>query len=180
MKTLLVACLLGAALVAASDASAGLFGSARQYGTITVPPEWAGIWQTTDSTYDCKGVLQSVTTSLDTLCAGQTFESDTTVSCTGSATSTTFDEHCTATGEIAPDCNYNLDLVTHGTRTGDTFFAVTVYHGTYVGSGSPCGLLPDQCQQINQHSTRTGPAPTEYCSTPAEPTSWGRVKSIYR
>ena len=40
-------------------------------GDVTVPPEWDGIWVSTDSTYDCNDVLQSVDTYNDTLCAGQ-------------------------------------------------------------------------------------------------------------
>jgi len=56
---------------------------------------WDGIWETTDSTYDCNDVLQSVDTFTDTLCAGQliSFAEDPSgsgmnITCTNSATAT--------------------------------------------------------------------------------------------
>ena len=182
MKSLLVACLLGAAFLAVSDASASPFQRLKQYGSITIPPEWAGTWSSTDSVYDCNGVLQSVSTSLDTLCAGVRFDfqSDSTISCSGSATATTFEEHCTGTGDAGPDCQYTLTLDAHGTRNGDSFFSVNVFQFQFSGTGPGCDQIPDQCTQTNSHSTRTGPAPAEYCATPVRSTTWGKVKSQYR
>ena len=78
------------------------------------------------------------------------------------------------------DCNYSFDIETHGTRSGDSFFSVSVFQTQYSGTGEGCDLFPDTCDQINSHATRTGPAPAAYCSTPAQRTTWGQVKSRYR
>ena len=182
MKFLVITFLLGTALLAAGSVSARVPSPRGPVvsGSITVPPEWAGVWQYTDTTYDCNGAFQSTDSGLDTLCAGATFDTSSTISCTGSATSTTFSQHCTATGEVAPDCNYNYDIVTHGTRTNDTFFSVSVFNVTYSGTGVVCGFLTDSCTQTNSHETRIGPAPSAYCSTPAAPTTWGKLKATYR
>ena len=177
----MTALILGA--LAASSAAANPFARNQRpviNGSITVPPEWAGIWQSTDSTYDCNGVFQSTSTTLDTLCAGVTFESDTTFSCSGSVDANTYTQHCSGSGEVFTDCTYTFDIQTHGTRSGDSFFSVSVFSTTYTGTGKGCDFLPDDCTQINTHSTRLGPAPSAYCATPVESTSWGRVKSLYR
>ena len=181
MKLLVCAVLLGALAESAADANP-FAKSPRSIvqGGITVPPEWAGIWQTTDSTYDCTGALLSSGASFDTLCAGVTFEQDPDFSCTGSVDANSYTQHCTGSGEIFPDCNYTFDVQTHGTRTGDTFFSVSVLTTTYSGTGEGCDFLPDMCQQFNSHATRIGPAPTKYCSTPVEGTTWGQIKSQYR
>jgi hypothetical protein len=180
MKLLVTALVLASALLFAGSASAYHTPAGTIHGDVVIPPEWAGIWQTSDSTYDCNGVLQGVSSGVDTLCAGTRFDTTSTISCTGSATSTTFNQHCTGSGEVFTDCNYTIDVLTHGTRSGDTFFSVSVFQSTYAGTGKGCDFFPDQCQQINTHSTRTGPAPAAYCASPAAPTSWGKVKASYR
>lgn len=182
MKFLVCALVLGSALLAAGPASARIpaVRGPIANGDIVVPPEWAGVWQYTDTTYDCTGAFQSTSTGFDTLCAGAHFDTSSTISCTGSATSTTFSQHCTASGEIVPDCNYNFDIVTHGTRTGDTFFSVSVFNTTYTGTAPECSFFPNDCTQTNSHSTRIGPAPPEYCATPAAPMTWGKLKATYR
>lgn len=181
MKLLVCALILGA--LAASSASANPFAKNHRpviNGSITVPPEWAGVWQSTDSTYDCTGAFTGTSSSLDTLCAGVTFESDTTFSCTGGADGTSYFQHCTGSGEVITDCTYTFDINTHGTRSGDSFFSVSVFSTTYAGTGKGCDFFPDSCDQTNTHSTRIGPAPPAYCATPVVGTSWGRVKSQYR
>lgn len=185
MKALSFALVLVATACAVSSASAAppvpvRHGPAILGGNITVPPEWAGIWQSTDSTYDCNGVLKSVSTSLDTLCAGVTFYQDPSFTCTGTADADSYFQHCTGGGEIFTDCNYSFDLVSHGTRSGDTFFGVSVFQTSYSGTGKGCDLFTPSCQQINSHTTRTGPAPAEYCASPTLPSSWGSLKSRYR
>jgi hypothetical protein len=182
MKLIVTLVLLGSALLFAGTASARVPSKHGPVvsGSITVPPEWAGVWQYTDTTYDCNGAFKSTSSGFDTLCAGATFDTSSTVSCTGSATSTTYSQHCTASGEVAPDCNYNFDIVSHGTRTNDTFFGVSVFNVTYSGTGEVCAFLTNSCTQTNTHETRIGPAPTEYCSTPAAPTTWGKLKASYR
>jgi len=182
MKLLVCALLLGALAASAADASPFAARSRSLLGGgITVPPEWAGIWQSTDTTYDCNGVFMNTTSSLDTLCTGQTFEDDDpTISCTGSVDANTYTQHCTGSSEFIPDCTATFDILTHGTRSGDSFFSVTVFQTTYAGTGEGCDLIQDFCQQFNSHSTRIAPAPAEYCATPVEGMSWGKVKSLYR
>jgi hypothetical protein len=181
MKLLVCALILGA--LAASSASANPLASHNRRaidGTITIPPEWAGIWQSTDSTYDCTGAFTGTTSSLDTLCAGVVLESDTTFSCTGGIDANTYFQHCTGSGEIFTDCNYTFDVNSHGTRSGESFFSVSVFTTTYSGTGKGCDFFTDSCDQTNTHSTRIGPAPSAYCATPVVGTSWGKVKSQYR
>jgi hypothetical protein len=155
-------------------------GMARMGGTITVPPEWAGIWAISDTIYDCTGAFQSASTVTDTLCAGASFQQDSTITCTGSATSTTYQQTCDGGGEVFTDCAYTFHLDAHGTRNGENYFSVTTITTTYSGTGKGCDLFPDNCTQINTHATRTGPAPTVYCSTPVRSSTWGQLKALYR
>lgn|SRR5690349_9588364 len=184
MKTLVSAFALVATVVLVANASASpvlqRHGPVLLGGSITIPPEWAGIWSSSDSTYDCNGVLQSTSTSLDTLCAGVVFYQDPSFNCTGSADGTSFQQHCTGSGEVFPNCNYSFDLVSHGTRSGDSFFSVSVFQQNYSGTAKGCDLFPPSCSQVNSHSTRTGPAPSAYCASPVQAGSWGRLKSLYR
>src|SRR5262245_7672446 len=59
MKLFVCALLLGTALLVAGSASARPFFRPPNVpaGEIVVPPEWAGIRQSVDSTYDCNGDL---------------------------------------------------------------------------------------------------------------------------
>ena len=182
MKLIVCALVLGSALLLAGSASARPFFRPGNVplGEIVVPPEWAGIWSYSDTTYNCQGQVVGTNSGLDTLCAGVRFDTDPSVSCTGSADGNSYQQHCTSSGEVFPDCNYTIDVQTHGTRTGDSFFSVTVFTATYSGTGKGCDQFPDQCQQINSRATRIGEAPAKYCATPAEQTTWGQLKSLYR
>jgi len=180
--------LLALGFVAAESAAAGLptFGGRHILagGSDPVPPEWAGIWTTVDSIYNCSGGLLSTSTSTDTLCAGQVFDPETgsecPFECTGSANSTSVNMHCTGACEFFPDCTGTFTTDFIGTRTGDSYSSVITMNVTFSGTGKGCDLLPPNCTQINSHGTRIGPAPEKYCSTPAETMTWGRVKSQYR
>jgi hypothetical protein len=188
VKALATAFLLLAALAAspaaadpfARHAPSGVFAPVGAAGSIVVPPEWAGVWATVDSSYLCTGALQSVTSSSDTLCTGQVFVIDSSAVCTGTFDASSYTMHCTATGQVFPDCNYTITIDAHGTRTVDSFFSVVTFTTSYSGTGTGCDLLPPQCQQTNTHGTRTGPAPPAYCATPAVGTSWGKLKATYR
>jgi len=151
-------------------------------GGTSIPPEWAGIWSVQDSTYNCQGVLTGTDTSLDTLCTGAVLtdpgESPITFTCTGTSTATTFTQSCTGSGDVA-GCHVDFQLDSHGTRTNDSFYSVSVIHFTYSGP-SPCDLFPGQCTQTNSHGTRTDPEPTAFCSTPTRESTWGQVKIHYR
>jgi len=161
-----------------------LFGIAAGTGAIIVPQEWGGIWTSVDSTYDCTGGFQFVDGSADTLCPGAVIVDPVvfpiSYTCTGSADATTVTVNCSGSTEIAPDCMATYTLTLQGTRTGDTSFMVSTMSTTYSGTGEFCDFIPDECVQTNSHGTRTGPAPSEYCQTPALPKSWGEVKVRYR
>ena len=149
-----------------------------------VPPEWDGIWTSTDSTYDCNGFFQQVETSEDTLCSGAVFLDPADISgdveCTGSFTATTINLTCTAVDTLFEDCYGTFTYNIHGTRSGNTAFLVLTFSTTFDGTGEGCDFLPDDCTQTNTHATRSGPAPPVYCATPTAPSTWGGVKIRYR
>ncbi len=188
---ILVFLLLPAALVHAETAAAATtpFESSRVFrlagATPPLPPEWAGIWSVSDTTYDCLGVPTGTSTYTDTLCAGQVFvdpdpNPQFTFDCNGTVTATTVDLTCTGSGEVFTDCMLTVDSRFIVTRTGDSYLAVVVVNSSYSGTGAGCDLFPDNCSQINSRATRIGPAPEAYCATPVEEMTWGRVKSRYR
>jgi len=156
--------------------------------TISIPPEWDGIWASEDSVYDCQGVLQSVEVYLDTLCAGQVYgyqgEDPTggllTITCTGFATATVASVTCAGSGEIIPDCTVSISNSLDATRTGNSFVAVSITDISASGTALGCNLFPARCTRVVTHATRTGPAPADYCLTPTRPSSWGEVRIRYR
>lgn len=182
--------LLSLCFVAAESASAGVPTLGGRHilelagGTDPVPPEWAGIWTVIDSVYDCSGNLTSTSTSTDTLCAGQVFDpgtqADCPFTCTGTANATSLVMHCTGSCELFPDCTANFDTDFIGTRSGDSYFSVVTMNVTFTGTGKGCESVPPNCTQINSHGTRIAPEPAAYCASPAEGSTWGRVKSRYR
>lgn len=149
-----------------------------------VPPEWDGIWTSTDSTYDCGGLLQQVEVNEDTLCSGAVFFDPNAITgdvqCTGSFTATTINLTCTGVDTIVTDCVATFTYNIHGTRSGDNAFLVATITTTFEGTAIECGFFPDDCTQINSHAVRTGPAPPAYCATPTLPSTWGGVKIRYR
>jgi hypothetical protein len=190
MKALATALVLAVSLVLVGSADAGPPGrhSGWPFSTngngVTIPPEWAGIWQITDTTYTCAGAFQSTSSFLDTLCAGTTFDYDTTgtfqFTCTGTATSTTYDQTCDGSDEIFPDCVMTFHLKAHGTRTADSYFSVFTMESSASGTGEFCDQVPSNCTQYNTHGTRIGPAPAAYCATPVKNETWGKIKAQYR
>jgi len=150
---------------------------------VILPAEWDGVWVSVDSTYDCDGTFQSVSTNQDTLCAGQDLNYNVgtyNVTCSGSATATTADLHCTGSSEVIPDCAADLTLDTHVALSGDTYFSVTTVNVTYSGTALGCNLFPASCTTVRSHATRTGPAPPAYCLTPTRASTWGNLKIRYR
>src|SRR5437773_4800497 len=77
----------------------GLKGAMKAMGSaITIPPEWDGIWATTDSAYDCSDVFIDVSTAEDTICGGSVISRENPLvnfTCTGTATATKLDVICT-------------------------------------------------------------------------------------
>jgi hypothetical protein len=149
-----------------------------------IPPEWDGIWVSTDSTYDCNGGFQQVDSSTDTLCAGAVFFDPNVITgeveCTGSFTATTLNITCTGVDTIITDCVGTFTYNIRGTRTGDDAFLVVTIETSFDGSAPECGFIPDDCSQLNSQAQRTGPAPAAYCATPSRPSTWGEVKIRYR
>lgn len=148
----------------------------------TVPPEWDGIWETTDSVFACTGGLQFASTGYDTLCGGKEIPAPGGINytCTGTADATTIHLTCTFDYDPIPDCHAHSVTVIDGTRTGDTYYYAMTNNTTFSGTGFGCDLLPPQCSLIHIHGTRTGPAPADYCATATLPTTWGKIKTIYR
>jgi hypothetical protein len=161
-----------------------LFGIAAASDVIVIPQEWGGIWTSVDSTYDCTGAFQFVDGSADTLCPGAVVVDPglfpITYDCTGNADATTVNVECSGSAELMPDCMATYTYSMHGTRSGDSYFMVSSISTSYSGTAKGCDLVPSSCTQFNSHGTRTGPAPIEYCQTPALPSSWGELKVRYR
>lgn len=156
-------------------------------GDVTVPPEWDGVWASEDSIYDCSGVLQSVETYLDTLCSGQvvSFADESpdpgiNIVCTSAATATTVNVSCTGSVEVIPDCTVTYSVEVQAVRTGNSFVGINTTEIQYSGTAFGCDFFPESCTRVVTHATRTGPAPSAYCSTPARPQTWGTVKVRYR
>jgi len=156
----------------------------RAADAIVVPVEWGGVWATEDSTYDCAGVLQSVTANVDTLCPGEPAyapqQSPVAFDCTGTANATSVDVTCTGSSEFFPNCTATFTSTLRGTLTGDSYFLVSTTVLTFAGTAPECAFVPGYCTQVNSHGTRTGPAPIDYCQTAARPTTWGSLKLRYR
>jgi len=151
--------------------------------SVPVPAEWAGVWTTVDTSYDCVTLaFKNTNTSTDTVCVGQEVGDPGTlpfnITCTGSANSTTVHMHCTGSGEIIPGCTVDIDIVTDGTVSGGSYSMVTTSNFTY--SGASCLGIPNSCQVLHSHGTRIAAAPAAYCATPAQPSTWGGLKAHYR
>lgn len=163
-------------------------GSARAALSYKVPAEWAGIWASTDSVYNCPPVtFDHVTTSEDTLCAGQDvmYGMDTsgmgfTFDCTGTVTPTSIDVTCIGSGEVVAGCTMTMSMHIQGTRSGDTSVTIVTQEISYSGSAPGCNLFPGSCTRTVSRATRTGAAPSAYCATPALPQTWGSLKARYR
>ena len=146
--------------------------------SIVVPPEWDGIWTIVDTVYTCQGAFQGTGADADTLCGGKDYSAGSNnFVCSGTADATTIDATCTGSEPFLPDCVGDYSIVTHGTRTGTTYFMVSTINITYVGTGCP---IPSACFQINTHGTYVGPAPTAFCATVTRPSTWGQIKALFR
>ncbi len=147
---------------------------------IIVPESWAGIWETTTTEMDCQTLdVISVTTTLDTLCAGDIFNPEDPefgFVCSGSVTDVAIHLECSATVDILPDCSLSLSFVSDGTRSGETSSGVSVNAFTYTGTGC---FFEDTCVRGETTSVRTGDDP-DCGPTPVSETGWGSLKSIYR
>jgi hypothetical protein len=150
---------------------------------IIVPESWAGIWETTTTEMDCETFeVISVSTTLDTLCAGDILNPENPdpdapeLVCTGTVTDDTIHFECSFTMEILPGCSVTFSFVSDGTRNGDTSSGVTIQTTTYTGAGC---FFPDTCTRNESTSVRIGVDPG--CEqTPVDSHTWGTLKSSYR
>ena len=154
-------------------------------GSVVIPNDWDGVWSTLDSVYVCDGAFQQTSMEMDTICGGQAFTEEPPNSpfeftCKGTATGSTIMGTCTAAGEAFPDCQVSVVINFESTRTGSTYVSVTTVTSTYTGTGKGCNLIPDSCTRIVDRGTRTGPGPVNFCTTAAQQTTWGKLKTIYR
>ena len=154
-------------------------------GSVTVPPEWDGVWTTQDSVYDCTTGFKQFVSGVDTLCSGQVFTenapgSPLAIVCNGTADATTFHATCSGSDTVFTDCLVTFDIQVDGVRTGESYRSVTTTNTSYSGTGTGCDLLPATCTRRVIYGARTGPAPAAYCTTPANRTTWGQIKVLYR
>ena len=149
--------------------------------SVPVPHEWSGVWSTIDTTYDCDLNYKTTTAGQDTLCTGQEVfppgGQSFSIDCTGTANSTSVHMHCTGSGEIIAGCTENVDITIDAELSGDSYYAVTVDNITF--TGPYCIGLPNQCLVNHSHGTRTSAEPAT-CATPAQPSTWGKLKANYR
>lgn len=147
-----------------------------------VPVAWSGVWQYTDSLYDCDGpVLLVVTSGLDTLCTGASYVPEGSdglqFQCDGTYDDTYSNVTCTASIPTFPGCTASYTLTSITTRTGESYSATSTGITTF--PPNVCGPLTNSCTIVNRHATRIAPEPPT-CATPALPASWGGIKAVYR
>ena len=159
-----------------------VWSAALRDGDVVIPPEWAGIWETQSTAYDCEtNDVLSTSTFQDTLCTGsviQNPDSEFEITCTGSADATTVTYHCEGSTEIITGCIAEFTYDTSTTRTGDTFVSTTTSAIHYVGDA--CLGIPDSCTRFEQTGTRIAGEPTPCVDTPVRAESWGLFKALYR
>jgi len=150
---------------------------------IIVPESWAGVWETTSTERDCETLeIINVTTTLDTLCAGDIMNPQDPdgempdFDCNGTVTDGAVHMECSVTVEIMPGCTLTISFVSDGTMDGDTSSGVSINTFTYTGAAC---FFPDTCTRFETTSVRTGDDPG--CGlTPVDSPSWGTLKSSFR
>ena len=150
---------------------------------IIVPVSWEGVWETTTTEMNCQTLeVLSVTTTLDTLCAGDVLNPADpdgefpSFECTGTVTDDTINMECSGSMEVLPDCTFTISFISEGSITGDTSTGVSVNRFTYTGAGC---FFEDMCTRLETTSVRTGAA-SGCGTTPVTSASWGGLKSVYR
>ena len=149
---------------------------------ITIPEAWAGVWENTVTEMDCETMeIVSVTTSIDTFCAGEAFNLEDPdgglpdFECEGSANDSSYHLECSGTMEVFPGCSITVSFVSDATFNGNTSQGVSINTISYEGD---C-FLEDTCVRYETSSVRLEEDPD--CElTPVLSASWGSLKSIYR
>lgn len=149
---------------------------------VIVPEEWEGIWEIQVSSYDCDtNILLFSSTAYDTICSGWAFagpeEEEVEFTCTGSADAGSYTQHCEGTMSPIPGCSMTLVFDATGTRTGETYTAVSTVSSTYVGD---CMGIPDSCIRTEVTGTRIDTTPDPCTETANELLGWSALKSQYR
>ena len=150
---------------------------------IIIPVSWEGVWETTTTEMNCQTLeVLSVTTTLDTLCAGDVMNPEDpdggfpSFACSGTITDDTVHMECSGTMEVLPGCSLTLSFISDGTRNGDASTGVSINTFAYVGAGC---FFEDTCTRFESTSVRTDDDPG--CdATPVASASWGSLKSVYR
>ena len=147
-------------------------------GVPTIPAAWAGIWDFSNSDYDCttKAFLGS-DADTDTLCTGGSLSGGQKMNCTGTVDDTTVDVSCTGQFEIFEGCIATFTYTLSATRNGDNLTSVSTFATDY--TPDLCAFSPDDCVETQSTATRVGPEPPD-CVTSVDEFSWGRVKALYR
>jgi hypothetical protein len=148
--------------------------AAIRSGDLVLPAAWAGVWQYVDSTFTCQQEFLGDETGVDTLCAGIPIEES--LLCSGMVTDTNIDVTCSESVELE-GCTVTATSEIHATRSGD----VIVHSSRWEEVSEPkgCSPFPDHCEVVRGRLTRAAPPPAS-CNTPVHPSSWGRVKILYR
>jgi hypothetical protein len=179
-KWLLSAVVLTLAMVPAAahaaEVSPSLAKLFKMAGEIEYPPEWTGIWSSSDSLYDCEGnLLFGLAPSEERICAGDPVEppeEGVVFECTGDATPPDLDITCTGT-ETVGDCTTNFTFHLEETLVGSERRYVYTVNTT---NSAECKDPGDFCFVLRGTKTRI----SSNCTTPIDKSSWGQVKSRYR
>ena len=151
-----------------------------------VPPEWAGVWVSTDSVFSCTDTFMEVISENDTLCTGAPLGGPDDgggivpeIDCNGSADANSASIICSGSIEVVPDCVATFMSTTTATRSGDTYTATAEFSITYAGTGVGCDFIPGICERSRVTANRIAGEPQE-CSTAVDERPWGLVKTLYR
>lgn len=150
------------------------------FGSTTLPPAWAGIYNATNESRDCvtNNLLDSQA-EVDTLCAGQEIGNTggglIPVTCTGTTSDTSINVSCSGSGKFFPGCTVTFNYSVVASRSGVNITATIIQHTQYTAG---CGI-PDECTKNVITGTRVAAPPTP-CSTPVDPETWGRTKARYK
>jgi hypothetical protein len=147
-------------------------------GNPTIPAAWGGIWDFSNTDYDCTTQeILGTDTDMDTLCTGDGFARGIETDCSGTVTDTAVDVTCSGQMEVSPGCNVAFTKTTIATRNGNSMSVTSTFATDY--TPDDCAFTPDECVETQSTGTRIGPEPPT-CSTSVDGIGWGRIKALYR
>jgi hypothetical protein len=148
---------------------------------IILPGEWAGIWESTENTYDCVAdSLIETWVGHDTLCTGDLIldPEEMPIECTMEFDGSTLSYDCTGTVEIIGECSAEYHLFGTWTVDGETLTSEFTFSIEYSAGCDPG--FPDICNRTEVTATKIGPEPPECEDTWVSMTRWGAIKALYR